>query len=179
MSRTFAELVNYLAENGDAAFRGEFQFGVIVLMSDLTPAEPGLFATRHASDHELLARQRAALKATPNRGLVFPIRKRADGVFVDKIGIGRTRNVDITIPSVQISKYHAFFSVDERGAGYALTDVGSKNGTLVDGGRLEPRAPHPLRSGSVVAFGGVEFTFYDTDGLYRACAARLGPASGR
>lgn len=174
MPRTFTELVSYLAEHGDAAFRGEYSCGVIVLMSDITPDEPGSFATRHISDHELVARQRAALQATPNRGLAFPIKKRANGVFTDKIGVGRTRNVDITVPSVKVSKYHAFFSLEGEGEGarYAVTDAASKNGTVVDGDRLEPRVPHSLRSGSMVVFGGVEFTFYDADGLYRTCATR-------
>jgi DNA-binding NtrC family response regulator len=64
--------------------------------------------------------------------------------------IGRQAPSDVVIPSALLSKQHARFSFEE--GGLAVEDLGSKNGTLVGGQRVE-RAP--LRAGDSLLMGDV------------------------
>ncbi|HEX5659144.1 MAG TPA: FHA domain-containing protein [Polyangiales bacterium] len=94
-------------------------------------------------------------------GLVFPLVKRPGNAF-DYISVGRTSNVDVTLPLQQISKFHAYFSKTPTGE-YTIADGGSKNGTRVGTRKLEVRTPVPVRSGERIALGPYLFTFYTPD----------------
>lgn len=103
-----------------------------------------------------------ALDGVTPQSYVAWIRKRKGGVFTRLIGVGRTRNNDVVLPFEDISKYHAYFearSVDEL---ISVADAGSKNGTFVNGTRLESKRPHPLCSGDAVAFGNHGGVIFDT-----------------
>ena len=52
----------------------------------------------------------------------------------ERTSIGRSRENDIFLPDQWLSRHHA--EVRVRGAGFALADLGSKNGTLLNGARL-------------------------------------------
>ncbi len=54
-------------------------------------------------------------------------------------------DLDFYDPHGYVSRRHAVILRDERG--YWIRDLGSENGTLVNGVRLPPRQPHPLRHG--------------------------------
>lgn len=95
---------------------------------------------------------------------VYPVRKRAEGAFQDRVGIGRAPNVDISLPLPRVSKYHAFFTWDENGS-YFVTDAGSKNGTMVEGKTLTPRQPYLLAEGAQLAFGPYRFVFFTAEGF--------------
>ena len=97
--------------------------------------------------------------AADSNYLVIPIVKAEGRPFPDRIGVGRTRNADITLPFNEISKYHAYFSND--GESWTLSDAESSNGTFIDGERLRPITPMALKDGALVAFGARLF-------LYRA-----------
>jgi hypothetical protein len=105
-----------------------------------------------------------SLAIHPSLG-VIELRKRAGGGFSERIGIGRARNSDIVLPYGRISKLHAFFVTDDQGR-YLLTDAGSRNGTFVDGNRLEPRAPIEPAEGAIVRFAEETFRFHRSGGLY-------------
>lgn len=60
----------------------------------------------------------------------------------------------------QISRRHLLLAPDERGV--TVTDLGSTNGTTVDGRRLE--APHPLQPGQVVRLGDTTIEHVPTPG---------------
>ncbi|HZN10358.1 MAG TPA: PrsW family glutamic-type intramembrane protease [Blastocatellia bacterium] len=78
----------------------------------------------------------------------------------DEVLVGRTLNNGFVIDHPSVSKRHA--RVVASGGAYALDDLGSSNGTFVDGLRVVGRAP--LRDGCEVRFGHVHF-------VYRALAA--------
>ena len=50
-----------------------------------------------------------------------------------------------------ISRRHA--RLDLKGEKYTLSDLGSVNGTSVNGTRLTPNEPHPLKNGDLIEFG--------------------------
>jgi pSer/pThr/pTyr-binding forkhead associated (FHA) protein len=53
--------------------------------------------------------------------------------------IGREPNAAVWIDSTRVSRRHAVITVS--GSGAAIEDLGSKNGTFVNGARLRGRAP--------------------------------------
>lgn len=69
--------------------------------------------------------------------------------------IGRAADAAIPIESPGISRYHARIVVTHGEA--VLEDLGSKNGTLLDGGRLT--APRRLSDGNEIRLGAVVMTF--------------------
>ncbi len=69
-----------------------------------------------------------------------------------RVVIGRRRGADVILPHAAVSQLHA--TLEARGAGYALRDEGSTNGTRVNGQRIAPGRPKPLREGDRVEIGG-------------------------
>ncbi len=64
-----------------------------------------------------------------------------------RVTIGRAPDCDIVLPRRQVSRHHARIErVDE---GYLLRDLGSKNGTYVNGQRVEGE-PHRLNDGDEI-----------------------------
>lgn len=72
--------------------------------------------------------------------------------------VGRGRVCSIVIPRRIVSSEHASLSwlASTDGPGWVLRDLASRNGTWLDGERLDPGTPAPLTAGSVVAFGDPE-----------------------
>ena len=67
----------------------------------------------------------------------------------DQLTIGRDSTNDITINDAEISRRHARLTF--QGGKYVLEDLGSTNGTFVNGQRLA--GPRVLKAGEVVSFG--------------------------
>lgn len=86
--------------------------------------------------------------------------------------IGRNDPANLVIHSPRISRQHAHITRTAVGA-YELVDLGSQNGTFVNGRQLD-NLPHTLQDGDEIVFGGVvAFRFYDPD------QTRKGPRIGR
>ena len=67
----------------------------------------------------------------------------------DQLNIGRDSQNDIAINDAEISRRHARLTF--QGGKYVLEDLGSTNGTFVNGQRLA--GPRVLKAGEVVSFG--------------------------
>jgi DNA-binding winged helix-turn-helix (wHTH) protein len=77
-----------------------------------------------------------------------------------KIVVGRDMECDITIPSRQVSRRHARLTVTKSGA--TLEDLGSKNGTHLNGAMLAE--PEALKDGDVVQIAfAQQFIFLSSD----------------
>jgi pSer/pThr/pTyr-binding forkhead associated (FHA) protein len=68
--------------------------------------------------------------------------------------IGRASSNTLTITDGSVSEHHA--RVAKNGGTYVLDDVGSTNGSYVNGARIQSI---PLEDGDIVMFGLVECTF--------------------
>lgn len=66
--------------------------------------------------------------------------------------VGRSRAMHLVVPSAEVSAQHLVLSWS--GTGWAARDLGSRNGTLLDGRRLNPGVPEPLTRGAVLELGG-------------------------
>jgi len=102
--------------------------------------------------------------------LVFPISKRPGTAF-DHISIGRTSNMDVVLPLLQVSKFHAYFARDAAGA-FTLADAGSKNGTWIGTRRLIVRVPEPVQDLDRVRLGMYTFTFLTQAGFLALVKSR-------
>src|SRR5215472_4231164 len=69
----------------------------------------------------------------------------------DVVTLGRLPANTIVIDDGKTSGRHA--EVWPEGAGYVLADVGSTNGTMLNGQPLRVHEPQPLRNGDVITIG--------------------------
>ncbi len=95
--------------------------------------------------------------------IVVPVKKRDDGPFPDRIGVGRARNCDVVLRFPSVSKLHAQFRV---GGSLQLVDVGSVNGTSVNGQAVAPRVPQNVKAGDALRFGSVYVELLDAGTLF-------------
>ena len=58
-----------------------------------------------------------------------------------------------------VSRQHAIITGDQE-TGYMLTDLGSSNGTYINGEQLKPQIPTKLNNGDQVLLGQLELRFY-------------------
>lgn len=63
--------------------------------------------------------------------------------------IGRSKSCDLVLPERQISRQHA--RLRREADGYYIEDLGSKNGTYVNGQALTPFVPQRLKDGDEIA----------------------------
>jgi hypothetical protein len=71
--------------------------------------------------------------------------------------IGREENCDLFVPDMTVSRIHA--RLTRGAAGWMLADLGSTNGTRVNGWRV--REPVAIRDGDRVRFGAMAFVMRD------------------
>jgi len=71
--------------------------------------------------------------------------------------IGRELTCDMTLGDETVSRWHA--SLERGPNGWLLDDLGSTNGTRVNGWRVS--SPYLVRAGDLVSFGGVTFVLAD------------------
>ena len=84
------------------------------------------------------------VKKGPNPGHTYP-------VFADKITIGRDPMSDIIFKDPEVSRRHVQFLRDDEG--YIIQDLGSTNGTFLDGEKLTAQEIR-LNVGQEIALGG-------------------------
>ena len=83
----------------------------------------------------------------------FPIAK-------ERVTIGRSRESDIFLPDQWLSRHHA--EIRREGDGFFVVDLGSKNGTLLNGDQVQSR--QRLHHGDVITLGEHVLTFADDSG---------------
>lgn len=96
---------------------------------------------------------------------VLPIRKRADGSFLQHVSVGRARNHDIVLRHRSVSKFHAWFEIHE-GNRLLVKDSESRNHTFVDGQQVANRIE--VQPGQTVRFGSVDGRVCTPASLWKA-----------
>ena len=74
--------------------------------------------------------------------------------LVAKVDIGRDRDNDIVIDNKLVSRFHA--RVQKLKAAYYITDLGSANGTFVNGTRIEREKYYRIAADDIVKIANTE-----------------------
>ncbi len=104
----------------------------------------------------------------PANGQEFPL----DG---DEVVIGRSADNPISIPDTSVSRKHVLLR--RTGEGWAASDMGSGNGTMVNGTSISEETP--LANGDVIVMGDTELQFVDEAAAPRPRRTGEGPAARR
>lgn len=133
----------------DQALRARSRSELNDLVQDLPPA--GGFGARLTTAvgtlSELVGRVRGAWRGSRLPSLPMPSGDRA------RVTIGRSADCDLLIPDPMVSRHHA--ELQRVGSQWMLVDLGSSNGTRVNGWRVVE--PVTVRLGDQVSFGRVSF----------------------
>lgn len=92
----------------------------------------------------------------------------------DTTTIGRGGEHEIALDAPAVSRSHAV--VERTPHGYSLRDLASRNGTFLNGERLDD-TPHPLRDGDEIVIAGIE-TFKFVDPMATPISPRIGRLTG-
>src|SRR5512132_2795390 len=128
---------------------------------------------RHFEGEVMTSQYQLIMRSGPTPGAAYTL----EG---DQITIGRDSTNGITINDAEISRRHARLSF--QGGKYVLEDLGSTNGTFVNGQRLA--GPRVLKAGEVVSFGEqivmvFEATHFDAGATIASPRATAVPAAPR
>jgi hypothetical protein len=96
---------------------------------------------------------------------IVPIKKRAEGSFLQHVSVGRARNHDIVLRHRSVSKFHAWFEIHD-GTRLMVKDQESRNHTFVDGQQVSNRVE--VYPGQTVRFGSVEGRICTPESLWAA-----------
>jgi pSer/pThr/pTyr-binding forkhead associated (FHA) protein len=81
----------------------------------------------------------------------------------DRFMIGRTKDNDISMKDMAISKKHAAISISN--GSFLIQDLGSTNGTKING-RPVNKKPEKLHDQAIIRLGNHAFTFLTPDSLH-------------
>lgn len=90
-------------------------------------------------------------------GIAFPIESAAVS-GKQTLTLGRGAECDVVLPDLSISEVHC--TLGRHDGGWTLTDLGSTNGTAVNGSPLSPSSTRRLVDEDLVTVGRCSFLFY-------------------
>lgn len=159
-------LADQLKEQGEEAFRRLHPRAFLLVKRYPTDKEEFMFPKTVLSpvtDLDELKRkgmgERVETSQIPLPGTVIPLLKTDRNAYTSRITVGRAKNNDIVIRAAKISKVHCAFVIDKKK--YELLDMGSANGTTVNGVRLKANKQVRLKSRDLVSFHRHEFEFLE------------------
>jgi FHA domain len=150
------------------AFKGRHGDAFLVRRGSLDPGRRPERPQRTVVMEEVLTLPDAPLKGPrPSKNLlVIPVVATGRSPYPSMVTVGRTRNNDVVLPDVVVSKFHAFFRVE--GGKFFVQDADSRNGTWVDGKPVPAKnagKPVLVPSGARMKFGLLDFWFLSAAGL--------------
>jgi len=135
---------------------------VEVPQTDATMTFTGGFAAQLAAlDGDVSAEEQEAIGALPSGSALLVVRRGPNVgarflLDADLTTVGRHPEADIFLDDVTVSRRHAEFL--RSGTSFEVKDLGSLNGTYLDGGRISGTVG--LSDGSEVQVGKFRLTFY-------------------
>jgi len=125
------------------------------------PVEPGVEARFEATPEQTLEPPVEAVEVHEELPTLARLVAKPDGqehqIRPGENTIGRRPANSVVIPDLYVSGSHAVINASD--AGFTITDVGSTNGTFVNGERLTPNEPRELQDGDELTLGQSVFRF--------------------
>ena len=159
--QTLTQLVSRLQSRGEAAFPTSSRWLV---------REPSPWQPPEANARMTMPIIPASALLAGSEALVVELQPSPSNA---PITLGRAETNDVVINDGTLSKLHLHFNPNS--VGWEVEDVGSYNGTVLDGVKLVANLTRPLRDGVLLRAGTVEMSFHDTPGLL----VRLRTTAGR
>ena len=134
----------------ESALRARYQDDLAEVLADLPPRRrlgSTLQAYWQRGCATLASLMSSAPRPVPARILAFPSGDQS------RFTIGRDMGCDMVLPDPTVSRWHA--GLKREASGWMLDDLGSTNGTRLNGWRV--RASVPVRDGDLVSFGAVTY----------------------
>ena len=100
---------------------------------------------------------------------------RAFRLQADSVTLGRATAVDIPLKTNNVSRHHARVVISPHGA--RIEDLGSRNGTIVGGERIE--RPRDLNDGDEIVVGGAKLLFQISRATRSTATAPAGSSPAR
>ena len=160
------ELISLARSAGANGFAERFQHPFIA-HAPLPEADLDTPPTWHTQSGSSEAQVRAAALATAGAIKYLPLVHRPKSTYSGFLSIGRADNCDLVLKEPTISKMHALFWIPKVVGNWMIADGKSRNGTFLNGARLEPLAKRPVRSGDLIRFGDLAAQFWLPQDLYQ------------
>ena len=167
--RTIEQYAAQYVRLGPLEFRREFGRPVLIgmgIVAELKDRSRGRTGT---------LRMQAVSTAVPSQSLVgrvWLVTKGDNGPKGPAIQGGRASNNDIVVPEFTISNTH--FQMRYEATRLVVIDMGSTNGTYVNGERIEPGTRVPLVAGANLVFGRYQFEFLPAQAFVKMVADLTG-----
>jgi hypothetical protein len=158
--RTPADLLCFFM-SGESAFVSTLLAGDLDELLKTALAPPAIEEPVAAQDEPEEDKTVVLGKSAPFR----PARLAVDGQTIDLVPdaiLGRKESNHVVVDDPGVSRQHARFSVAPEG--WILMDLGSSNGTSLNGKELEPKKAYPLKDGDLIQAGAVVLTFKEGAG---------------
>lgn len=101
---------------------------------------------------------------------LFRVGKSSRNPWKSRITMGRAKNNDLILRHPSVSKLHAFFEGPAT-APTTVVDVGSANGTVINGRQAPVDEPVPVEPGAVLRVGDVDCELLDAGQLHETIRA--------
>ena len=111
--------------------------------------------------------------ADPLMALVVPLQSRFPVAGDERLSFGRSPVCDVVLPFASVSKHHGYLS--RSAEQWAISDVGSRNGTRVLGVRVGP-TPVPVADGGWLEIGKISARLFGVKAFHQTLRQRLGLA---
>ncbi len=143
------------------SFIARFPAPALVIETDEKNMLPRTFDT-----HEGTVLTSGNAPNAPGSGTQFAqfLKKSDRNAMADKITVGRSNNNDVLIVHSSVSKFHSYFFF--KNESWLLADMGSTNGTFVNGVQVFEGSPAGVKTGVVIRLGGVAAYFFTPKGLF-------------
>jgi hypothetical protein len=126
-----------------------------------------------------VGRSEAPERPRTGEPLILEVVKGELSAFAFGVTIGRTENNDVVVRHEAVSRFHAF--IQEREGQRLLVDCGSRNGTFLDGRRLDPNKPSPLPEVASIGLGQLRLEYLSAEKMQAYLRGQLklpgGPAA--
>jgi hypothetical protein len=144
---------------------------VLLVVSDEVDWEGATAVTAPGAKAPLAGRPPSSPGRAAPATYVVPIQPRNPKVKMPRLAFGRSSICDVVLPFSAVSKHHGYF--EHTPTGWVAIDVGSTNGTVVDGKVASQTHPLPMHDGAMLQLGKVSARFLTAAGFVAVLKQRL------